>query len=302
MIWGVICSPADVYHLGKPQPVNGLAALIAIWLLRRKRFYVDCDDDEVTSNRLTAGWQRAVFGFWQWLLPRLAAGVTVNTRFLERQVRAAGQRHVVYVPNGVSETWFTRPSERSLAGLRAGLGLSGKQVIAYVGTLSLQNHPVDLLLEAFALLSVQHPQLALLIVGGGEDLELLREQARTQKLQDRVYFTGHVAYSAVPTFLALAAVSVDPVHDDVTARARSPLKIVESLALGVPVVTGDVGDRREMVGTGGSVVQPGDAAALAGGVAVVLMTPQQPSSRSIEQFRWAALAKSWAVVYCVPAP
>jgi hypothetical protein len=81
MIWGIICSPADVYHLGKPQPVNGLAALIGVLLLQRQRFYVDCDDDEVQSNRLTAHWQRWVFGFWQWLLPRLAVGVTVNTQF-----------------------------------------------------------------------------------------------------------------------------------------------------------------------------------------------------------------------------
>ncbi|HMQ32350.1 MAG TPA: glycosyltransferase, partial [Chloroflexaceae bacterium] len=94
MIWGALRSPADAYHLGKPQPVNGLAALVAVALLRRQSFYVDCDDDEVRGNRLTAGWQRAVFGFWQDLLPPLAAGVTANTRHLADEARRNGARNV----------------------------------------------------------------------------------------------------------------------------------------------------------------------------------------------------------------
>ena len=57
---------------------------------------------------------------------------------------------------------------------------------------------------------------------------------------------------------------MDPVHDNPTDRARSPLKIVESLASGTPVVTSDVGDRRiQLADGGGLLVPPGDPAALA---------------------------------------
>lgn len=305
MIWGVLCSPADVYHLGKPQPVNGLAALVAVALLRRQPFYVDCDDDEVRGNRLTAGWQRAVFAFWQGLLPRLAAGVTVNTRHLADEVTRAGAHNVVVVPNGVELARFAPPPAGQLDALRASLGLEGRRIIAYAGTLALQNHPVELLVEAFVAVAAACPDAALLLIGGGEDLPALRELAGRLGLGDRVYFTGQLGHAAVPAFLALAELSVDPVRDDPVARARSPLKLVESMALGVPVVTGDVGDRATTLdkGAAGVLVRPGDPAALA--QAIVALLHDEPRRQALAdagrvqalRYDWPHLARRWVGVY-----
>ncbi|NNJ09833.1 glycosyltransferase family 4 protein [Chloroflexales bacterium ZM16-3] len=305
MVWGVICSPADVYHLGKPQPVNGLAALLAVRLLRRRPFYVDCDDDEVRGNRLPAAWQRAVFGFWQWLLPRMAAGVTVNTRHLAAEMARAGVAPVALVPNGVDLEGFLAPPAPQLDALRAALGLTGRQLVAYAGALALQNHPVDLLIDAFTQVAAALPDAALLIIGGGEDLPLLQDQAVRAGLRDRVYFTGQVHYPAVPTYLALADLSVDPVHDDPVARARSPLKLVESMALGIPVITGHVGDRAELLdgGAAGVLVRPGDASALA--EAIVELLDDAPRRQTLAaagreragQHGWDQLAERWATVY-----
>ena len=305
MIGGIICSPADIYHLGKPQPINGLAALIGVLLLRRRRFYVDCDDDEVASNRLTAGWQRMVFGFWQWLMPRLAAGVTTNTCFLAERMRRAGIERVAYVPNGAELSRFAPPPTYATEGLRAALGLDGRRIIAYAGTLALQNHPVDLLLEAFARCAMQTPSVALLLIGGGEDLPRLRLQAEQLGVGDRVRFTGQVPHHAVPAFLALADVSVDPVRDDDVARARSPLKIFESMALGVPVVTGDVGDRAALLdgGRAGVLVAPGDAAALAEALAALLADEPRRRAlvdagcRHVQGYAWHELAARWEQIY-----
>jgi len=305
MIWGVVCSSADVYHLGKPQPINGIAALVGVMLLRGQRFWVDCDDDETTSNRFTAGWQRQIFAFWQWLLPRLAAGVTVNTQFLAQRMQRAGVRRIVVVPNGVDLQQFNRPPNATLAVLRHGLGLAGRQVIAYVGTLALQNHPVDLLLAAFAHIADDLPQTTLLLIGGGEDLPLLRQQVYALGLRARIRFTGHVPMQAVPAYLALADISVDPVHDDVVARARSPLKLFESMALQVPVVTGDVGDRAACLveGQAGVLVQPGDARALADSMRAVLCDTvwrdalAHAGLQQVQHYTWQQLAARWATVY-----
>jgi glycosyltransferase involved in cell wall biosynthesis len=305
MLWGIICSPSEIYHLGKPQPINGLAALLGVLLLRRRRIYVDCDDDEVASNRLTAGWQRAVFGFWQWLMPRLAAGVTVNTCFLAERMRRAGIERVAYVPNGVDLPRFVPPPARTIAGLRTSLGLYGRRAIAYAGTLALQNHPVDLLIEAFAGCAAQLPDITLLLIGGGEDLPQLRQQAEQLGIGDRVLFTGQVPHRAVPSFLTLAEFSVDPVRDDDVGRARSPLKVFESMALGVPVITGDVGDRAALLddGRAGVLVAPGDAAALAEALAWLLA--DEPRRRSlaeacrahVRRYAWEELAARWEAIY-----
>jgi glycosyltransferase involved in cell wall biosynthesis len=305
MIWGVICSPADVYHLGKPQPVNGLAALLAVSLLRQQPFYVDCDDDEMRGNRLPAAWQRAVFGFWQWLLPRRAAGVTVNTRHLVETLGQAGVAPLSLVPNGVDLEQFHAPPEPYLEALRESLGLAGNPLVAYVGSLALQNHPVDLLIAAFVQVIAAIPNAQLLVVGGGEDLPLLQMQATQAGLKDRVYFTGQVPYRSVPTYLALADLSVDPVHDNLVARARAPLKLVESMALGVPVLTGDVGDRAELLDAGraGALTRPGDVDALAAAIIALLNDPDRRRAlaaagrEQAAHYSWDRLAETWATIY-----
>ncbi len=305
MIVGVLRSPAEVYHLGKPQPVNGLAALIGVCLLRQRPFYVDCDDDEVYGNRLTAGWQRAVFGFWQQLLPRLAAGVTVNTRHLAHEVRRAGARRVVYVPNGVDLARFVAPSAERLAGLRQALGLAGGPVVAYAGTLALQNHPVDLLIAAWPMVLIHVPTAQLLLIGGGEDLPALQTMVAQLGLTARVFFTGQVRHTAVPAFLALAVLSVDPVRDDAVARARSPLKLFESMALGVPVITGAVGDRPALLADGraGMLVAAGSPQALAAAIVRLLqdealrLALAEAGRAQAAHYSWERLAVTWATVY-----
>lgn len=304
MIWGVLCSPADWYHLGKPQPINGMAALFAVRLLRRRPFLVDCDDDEVTANRLTAGWQRAVFAFWQWLLPRLAVGLTVNTRYLAERMARTGQPCVI-VPNGVDSRQFTAPPVAIRMALAAALGVAGRPVIAYAGTLALHNHPVDLLFTAFGQVAERHPGAVLLLIGGGEDLPLLQAYTARQPWRDRVIFTGHVPYPMVRALLSLADVSVDPVRNDSVALARSPLKIIESLAVGVPVITGDVGDRAEMLafGAAGVIVPPDDAAALAAAIEELLNDPARRLEMAAaaiahaRRYDWDRLAERWMAVY-----
>ena len=214
-----------------------------------------------------------------------------------------GQR-VVYVPNGIPAGRLAPPDPRRVEGLRAGLGLAGAQVVAYVGTLSQTTHNVGLLLEAFAIVAARMPEARLLLAGEGEDRAALQEQARRLGLGERALFAGPVAYESVPAYLALAACSIDPVGDDPVAAARSPLKIVESLASGVPVVTGDVGDRAEVLrGSAGVLVAPGSAAALAEGIAALLSDRErrarmaQAARARAADYRWDRLAEDWMRVY-----
>lgn len=297
---------ADCLHLGKAQPINGMAALLAN-RIRPRPLYLDCDDYEAGSNRFSAAWQQRVFAWWENYLPALASGVTVNTRFLAERVAELGvpEGHIVHVPNGVELATFLPQPPAQAEGLRHALQLEGRRIIAYAGTLSLQNHPVDLLIDALPRLLEREPRTALLMIGGGEDLPHLQAEVRRRGLRDAVRFTGHVPRPLLRALLGLAEISVDPVHDDAVARARSPLKIFESLALGTPVVTADVGDRRELLGDGtaGLLVAPGDPLALADGIADLLADRQTLAAmrrRSLEHvqgYDWQILARRFAEVY-----
>jgi glycosyltransferase involved in cell wall biosynthesis len=116
------------------------------------------------------------------------------------------------------------------------------------------------------------PSVRLLLVGGGDDYDTLSAQVRESGLKDVVLMPGHVSPDQAVLYYHLADVSVDPVHDDAAARGRSPLKLFESWACGVPFVSADVGDRRILLGDppAGLLAMPGDPLALAETILQVL--------------------------------
>jgi glycosyltransferase involved in cell wall biosynthesis len=246
--------------------------------------------------------------FFEDHLPRVATGITTNTQFtLERLSRLgypAGR--IVYVPNGIDRERFAGIAGSEVEALRCELGLGGRKVVLYVGSLSLASHAVDLLLAGFARVRQTEPQSCLLLVGGGEDFEALQSRAGELGLGDSVLFVGRVPAHVVPVYYGLAQVTVDPIYDDPAARARFPLKAVESLALGIPVVTGNVGDRPMLLSRGGGLlVRPGDATALAEGILAILGDDSLRTSLSEqalqvrEQYYWDRLVKDFVRVYKV---
>ncbi len=299
--------PTDLYHVWKAHPFNGLAGVLAS-RLRRRPLFVDCDDYETASTRFTGRWQQGVVRWFEDNIPRAAAGVTVNTRFWqERLVGTLGApaSRVAYIPNGVEMERFAHVDAEAGRRLRAHFGLEDKLTVVYVGILSLTCHPLDLLTAAFEQLAWALPAAHLVLVGGGEDGHSLRRWAAQAGLEGRVTFTGVVPADEIGAYYLLGDCSVDPVRDDASGRSRCPMKIVESMACGVPVVTGDVGDRRELLGDGraGLLVRPGDATALAEGIQALLTDPGRRAQlsgqahREVQRYSWAQLGQEVADFY-----
>ena len=152
------------------------------------------------------------------------------------------------------------------------------------------------------------------VVSADEEIEkeyAARELSDTlaeEGLEQAAVFAGRVSPEEIPAYFGLATVSVDPVRDDLIARARSPLKALESLVMGVPVVTGDVGDRAAMLGHGefGVLVKAGDSDALAQGLLALLTDPdrREEMSRAAlaarEQWFWDHLVEDFVRVYRTP--
>lgn len=301
-----LISNADVIHIAKAQPMNGLAG----WLssrLGRKQLYLDCDDDEAASNRFGAKWQQRLVRWWEYHLPSAVKGITVNTTFLRDRCLQWGipSNRIRWVPNGFDPDRFKPVSVQAIESVRQRWNLSGRPVVLYLGSLSLTNHPLGLLLDAFVEVRRAIPSTVLLIVGGGEDFKSVGQAIVERDLQGAVVLTGRVDPSEVSDIYAASQVSVDPVYDDDTARARSPLKIVESMAMGVPVVTGNTGDRAKMLDGGrlGVLVTPGNVGALADGIISILNNRVQydvmaEQARQVcQQYRWGNLANEFVKIY-----
>jgi glycosyltransferase involved in cell wall biosynthesis len=289
----------DIIHVGKPHPMNSIAGLMAS-KIKGSTLCVDCDDFEAGSNRFAQPWQKSIVAAFEKHIPRYAKMVTTNTHFMRDNLVSWGclPGKIIYLPNGIDEQRLTLINEDDVRQLRMQLALDGKDVVLYAGSLSLANHPVDLLIEAVVKVSQQHPNVALLIVGGGADYQRLIEYANASGISQITRFTGRVDPVDIPTYYHLAAVSVDPVHDDDAARGRSPLKLFESWACGVPFITSPVGDREHLLHEppAGVLVNPaGDPDALAEGILSVLSSGdfacqlRERGLHRVRQFMWSGL-------------
>jgi glycosyltransferase involved in cell wall biosynthesis len=305
-----LASRAEIVHIAKAQPMNGMAGRLAGGL-RRARLYLDYDDYEAASNQFGGRWQQAIVRRWEDRLPQVVQGVTCNTTFLRERCLRLGvpPGRVRVVPNGVDPERFDKVPAAEVAALRARWGLANRKVVLYLGTLSLSNHPLALLLDAFVEVHRRLPEARLMIVGGGQDYDQVAAALRERGLAQAAVMTGPVPPAVVPAVYLTADLLVDPVHDDDIARSRCPLKVVESLASGLPVVTGAVGDRPSMLasdaagGTAGLLVTPGSAAALADGMLALLTDTAARqrlalgARRAAERFRWDKVAREFAGIY-----
>ncbi len=296
-------SDADIIHLGKPQPFNVLAAKYG---RRGRPLFCDCDDYEAETNKFSQAWQKRIVRYFEDSIAHMANGLTVNTQFLQKRFQKLGfpANKILYVPNGIEQSRFANKRIDPKIYQKWEIDAT-KPIILYVGTLGLLSHPVDLLLQAFKIVQKAKPSTQLLLVGGGEDYDKLQQMATQLEIAHQTRFIGRVAPEEIPTYFALATVSVDPVYDDLIAKARSPLKIVESLAMGTPVVTGDVGDRAQMLLNGrlGLTVSPGSTITLAEGILSLLNQPERrmqmsnAALREKDRWYWERLVTDFAKVY-----
>jgi glycosyltransferase involved in cell wall biosynthesis len=160
------------------------------------------------------------------------------------------------IPNGIpTDEYAPDPNRRRRWRQRHGLEPEAI-VLTHVGRFAPpKNHA--LLIEAFAQVRT-HTPLYLLLVGGGELEDAVRQQVAGLGLQERVRFLG--VRADVPAILNASDLFV------LSSRWEgNPMSVMEAMAAGLPVVSTAVGGVPELVREGetGLLVPSGDAAALA---------------------------------------
>jgi len=131
--------------------------------------------------------------------------------------------------------------------------LRGKRVLVYLGTLA-RGRRIEILFDMLRLLRMEVPDALLVLVGEAEDElqdEWLRSRAREAGVADAVLFTGWLPSQAAWGYVRAAEVGLAPYPRGSLLDSGSPTKVVEYLALGVPVVANDNPDQERVVREGG---------------------------------------------------
>lgn len=197
------------------------------------------------------------------------------------------------IPNGVDVAHFSRPRPRP-AGLE-----DATPYVLFVGRFE-RRKGLSVLLQAFAQLKSQFPELHLVVVGEGNDRQRHEAWVARQGVPD-VHFVGRVSDEELPAYFQHAAVYCAPN----TGNESFGIVLLEAMASGCPVVASDIEGFAAVV-TGevnGILVPPRDVNALAGAIASVIRSPERGAQlaeqgrRHVERFSWPRVAERVLAYY-----
>ena len=218
--------------------------------------------------------------------------------------RGIPAERITVIPNAVDASSFRFGVEADPA-LRQRLGLNDATVIGFAGSFY-GYEGLELLLDAARRLLPKHPNLRVLLVGGGPQEAALKAQAESNGLKDRVIFAGRVPHADVQRYYELIDVLAYPRLAIRLTELVTPLKPLEAMAQGRMFVASDVGGHRELIrhGETGFLFPAGDAAALESAIDAVLAKRdawpriKAQARRFVEQERtWTTSVARYASVY-----
>jgi glycosyltransferase involved in cell wall biosynthesis len=215
---------------------------------------------------------------------------SMKAEIVERGVDAD---HVVIVPNAVDDTFLAAPPDASQLRLR--LGIEPDEVV--VGTVTTVNdyEGLDALVDAVAMVRDRGAKARLLVVGSGPALSALRQRAADLGLGDSAVFTGVVPFSEVRGYHAAIDVFAVPRADTPVTRLVTPLKPLEAMATGRPVVASNVAPLQEIVSPGltGVIARAGDPESLAATIEPLLSDSEERERMGGAARRWVAEHRTW---------
>lgn len=220
------------YWLSFPEPES---------LLQRVR-------DREARFPLVTALRGMLFGWllYRWIL-RYCDHAFVQSEQMRRDVAAHGisPSKLTAVPMGIarvdirgarSEPRVTAPMGRPL-------------MLVYLGTLNAQRR-LGILVEMLAILVEKEVPARLVFIGDGDhpsDRTDLERFARTRGVADHLLITGFLPRGEALRIAEAGDIGLSPFFPNRVLRSTSPTKLVEYLALGLPVVANNHPEQREIL-------------------------------------------------------
>lgn len=247
----------DIIHAHSPA-LNGLAALKAgrktglpvVYEIRA--FWEDAAVDHGTCKendlryRLTRKMETHVV--------KHADAVTTICQGLKSDLisRSFPESKFTVIPNAVNIEQFElikQADKDANIPLAEELKLINCQVLGFLGSFYAYEG-LDLAIAAMPAVLEKHPNVRLLLVGGGPQEQSLKQQVILLGLEGKVIFTGRVPHSDVGKYYSLVDLLVYPRKAMRLTELVTPLKPLEAMAQGKVCLASNVGGHKELINDG----------------------------------------------------
>jgi len=222
--------------------------------------------------------------------------VLPTTRWFEEELVKKGisRTKLMPFPNGVDSESFSNKEGKDV---REEYRLGNSRVIIYLGVIG-KMRKLDVLFRAFSKVREERWDVKLLMVGDGTARKDLERLATELGVRDEVIFTGQVPQAEVPSFIAAADIGVSIVPPLSFYKVSSPIKALECMVMGKPVVANEeIFEHREVIEqSGGGILVPFTAEAFACAIIEPLDNPEKASEMGGKGYEWVVNNRSYQIL------
>ena len=211
------------------------------------------------------------------------------------KTRGISSNRLFHVPNGVDTARF-EPGNRD-ENLAHELGLVDRPVFGFFGSLY-RYEGVSWLIRAASQLRSRGHRFSVLIIGRGEDQAAIADAVRECDASSYVRSLDHVSHEQISRYYSVLDISVYPRRSLRLTELVTPLKPLEAMALGKPVLASAVGGIRELVedGNTGLLFEPENIADFCRQAERMIVSPALRDSLSERGRNFVVRERAWSVL------
>lgn len=213
---------------------------------------------------------------WIYRRSKYVVAVTEGVKEILIKEKKLPPEKVVFLPNGVdTDIFYPRNIKPELV---EKYQLQGKKVFIYAGNHGYA-HALESVVEAAQLL-MSHPEVVIMLVGGGSEKKKLQELAKSKAVQNLI-FVDPVAPEILADYLQLADFGLIHVRNSPLAEETRPAKMFPVMAMAKPILYAGFGEGARLLEkvNGGWIIPPENPKALKDKILEIITQPEEAHAR-----------------------
>jgi glycosyltransferase involved in cell wall biosynthesis len=255
----------SILHVSAPSPVTKPFAALTLGKQLKKPIVLDLHDpwsDDLFSLNPLLMLQTSMMRF---VIDNADLVIVAHNQLVNLVKSLNNKKPLAVIPNCVDSTFY-QPTERNKLIAKSLEIADDEFVVAFCGHVT-EFKGLDILVQSAKIVLEKCKNVKFLIIGDGPFLQPVKDLARKLGVYNNFKFVGFIPQKLLPTYLSLADVCVAPYTPAEWYKLslpETPVKVVEYMSMGKPVIMSKISDENVITWSGGGVqITPGDVKELA---------------------------------------